>query len=339
MSSNKRCKRQSNGTVNSWENDVSSILSKSRVLVTGATGFLGYHLCKTLVALGTEVYGLSRSADTTRLPEDVAPVSADLRQFDATQSAVADIKADFIFHLAGVVIVRRDSELILPTLHGNLIGTVHILLSALHTGCSRLLLVGSSEEPTGDEAPAIPTSPYAAAKMAASSYGRMFHCLYGLPVVIVKPFLTYGPRQSDTKLVPYTILSLLRRESPQFSSGKRVCDVIYVDDVVQGMLRTAAVSGFPNGQGLDLGSGKAVTVRQIVETIHDLIGSNIQLNFGALPDRAAEMSLIADMERTRELLNWRPAWSLQDGLKKTIEWYRHRLWRTGVDNVNNNEKK
>ena len=299
----------------------SSFWGNNRVLITGATGFLGYNLCETLVTLEAEVYGLSPSANVTNLPKGVKPVPVDLCQFDKVQMTVADIRPDFIFHLASLVTARPDPELILPTLNSNLLGTVYMLISLLNTGCKRMILVGSCEEPASNEPNCIPTSPYAAAKMAASSYGRMFHLLYKLPVVIVRPFLVYGPHQNKTKLIPYTILSLLKGEKPQLSSGTRICDAIYVGDIVQGMLRVAIAPASLNGEVLDLGSGQTFTIHQIIETIHDLMGSDIQPYFGALSDRPAEKALVADTAKTQQLLDWKANWSLEDGLRKTIEWY------------------
>lgn len=301
----------------SWQGEFGDAFAGRRVLVTGSTGFIGWHLCEALVALGAEVHGLSRTASAENLVRGCQAWAVDLTDIEAVREAVSKVQPQFMFHLAGMVTARQDLNLILPMLQSNLVGTVHLLLTAAETECKRIVIVGSSEELTDE----VPTSPYAAAKAAASMYARMFYKVYGLPVVVVRPFMTYGPRQESTKLVPYTILALLHGENPRLSSGRRVCDFVYVLDVVRGLLKASIQPGL-EGQTLDLGTGIGTSVRDMVELLVELCGSTAQPVFGALPDRLDERSQIADIDSTRWLLDWEPMWSLRDGLVETIEWYR-----------------
>lgn len=304
----------------SWQVEFGDSFAGRRVLVTGATGFIGWHLCQALVALGAEVHGLSRTACAESLASSCRAWTVDLTDIEAVRAAVSKTQPQFIYHLAGMVTARQDVNLVLPMLQNNLVGTVHLLLAAAEIGCERMVVVGSSEEPMDG----VPTSPYAAAKAAASMYARMFHKVYDLPVVVVRPFMTYGPRQEPAKLIPYTILTLLRGESPYLRSGGRICDFVYVLDVVRGLLK---VGIWPDleGETLDLGTGEATSVRGVVEFLVELTGSTAQPVFGALPDRIGEHSQIADKDRTRRLLDWEPLWSLRNGLLETIQWYRARV--------------
>jgi len=309
--------RQLSGTAYSWQAEFSDTFAEKRVLVTGATGFIGWHLCEALVALGSEVHGLSRTAKAENLVPGCRAWAVDLTDIEAIRAAVLKIQPQFVYHLAGIVTASQDLSLVLPTLQNNLVGTVNLLLATAEIGCERIVVVGSSEEPMDG----VPTSPYAAAKAAATMYARMFHKVYRLPVVVVRLFMTYGPRQEPTKLVPYTILALLHRENPRLSSGRRVCDFVYVLDVVRGLLKAGVQPGL-EGQTLDLGTGIGTSVRDMVELLVELCGSTAQPLFGALPDRLDERPQIADIDTTRRLLNWEPMWSLRDGLVETIEWYR-----------------
>lgn len=311
--------RQLSGTVYSWQAEFGDAFAGKKVLVTGATGFIGWHLCEALVALGAEVHGLSRSARAESLVPGCEAWAVDLTDIAAIRAAVSKIQPQFVYHLAGIVTGRQDLSLVLPMLQNNLVGTVYLLLTTAEIGCKRIVVVGSSEEPTDG----VPTSPYAAAKVAASMYARMFYKIYQLPVVVARPFLTYGPRQEPTKLVPYTILALLHGENPRLSSGTRVCDFIYVLDVVRGLLKASIQPGL-EGQTLDLGTGIRTSVREMVELLVELCGGTGQPVFGALPDRLDERPRIADIDSTRRLLAWEPIWSLRDGLVETIEWYRVR---------------
>jgi nucleoside-diphosphate-sugar epimerase len=215
---------------------------------------------------------------------------------------------------------------VLPTFQANLASTVNLLVAVRDAGCRRLVLAGSMEEPEPDAGSLpVPASPYAAAKGAASAYARMFHALYGLPVVTARLFMVYGPGQRDLgKLVPHVATSLLRGERPRLSSGRRPVDWIYVDDVVDGLAALATAPGI-EGERLDLGSGELVTVREVAERLAAIVradGAAAELGVGELPDRPLETVRRADVERTRELTGWRPKVSLDEGLRRTYEGYR-----------------
>jgi nucleoside-diphosphate-sugar epimerase len=148
----------------------------------------------------------------------------------------------------------------------------------------------------------------------------MFHALYQTPVVIVVPFMTFGPNQEMGKLVPSVILSLLKGEAPRLSSGLWEADWIYVGDVIQAFLNAAVAPGI-EGATLELGSGTTYTTRDIVDEIIKLMKSSLKPVFGAVPDRPAEPIRIADMLETQRKLGWRARTSLTEGLRQTIQWY------------------
>ena len=149
----------------------------------------------------------------------------------------------------------------------------------------------------------------------------MFHRLYGTPVAIAQTFMVYGPGQSDlTKLVPYVTTSLLRGEEARLSSGTRRVDWVYVEDVARGFLAAAVAPGL-DGQTFELGTGVATPLRSVAETIARIIGHAGRLALGAMPDRPLEQERVADVERTHRLTGWRPAVTLEDGLRRTVQWY------------------
>jgi nucleoside-diphosphate-sugar epimerase len=302
--------------------EFADVFSGRRVLVTGATGFIGWHLCHELSVLGAEVHALARTATAASVPAGSKAWAVDMADIEALRQAMHAARPDTVFHLGSVVDARQDVGLVLPLVHSNLVAAIHLALVSQEVGRPRVVAVGSSEEPANDEVEAAPTSPYAAAKASATLYFRMFHRLYGLPVVILRPFVTYGPRQlSTTKLIPYTIATLLRGESPRLASGRRVCDFIFVEDVVRGLLK-AGLSRDAFGRTLDLGTGVGTSIREVVELLAELSGSTTALNFGALPDRLGERTQVADVDPARRLLGWTPRWSLREGLGATIGWYR-----------------
>jgi UDP-glucose 4-epimerase len=268
-------------------------LSGNSVLVTGASGFIGGHLCRRLTACGARVHAVSRGSQRSD-SEHLSWWQADCGDSSEIRELFRAVRPQIVFHLASHVAGARELDVVLPTFSGNLASTVHLLTAAAEVGCQRIVLAGSSEEPLGFNETAFPCSPYAAAKWASSIYGRMFHQLFQLPVVMPRIFMTYGPDQKDVhKLVPYVIRRLLRGEVPRLSSGRRQADWIYVGDVVEGLLRAAVVHGI-EGCGFDLGSGSLISVREIVGQITEIVDGSVEPVFDASLDRPFEQERAAD---------------------------------------------
>ena len=292
-----------------------------RVLVTGANGFVGLHLCEALLGLNAEVHALSRSAERQEFPSGIHRHSVDLKNITAVRKSIRKIRPDVVYNLAGLVNTRQYLSLVIPTLKNNLVGSVNLFLTLAEESCRRLIVVGSSEEPGAGRLGGIASSPYAAAKEAETEYAKMFNSIFSMPVVVARPFMSYGPRQPVEKIIPYVITSLLQERSPKISSGRRVCDLIYIQDLVMGLI----LSGFQSdltGKAIDLGAGVGMTIKEAVCTIAALIPSSAKPEFGAIPDRLYEAPQIANSEETFRLLGFRPLWSLKDGLEVTLEWYR-----------------
>lgn len=293
-------------------------LRSRRVLVTGASGFIGSQLCRRLSALRAELHAVSRAA---RGPESGATWwQADLTDFDRVKQIVSTVRPELIYHLASHVTGSRDLSMVVPIMGANLVSAVHLMTAASEAGCRRIVLAGSLEEPRGDAA--APSSPYAAAKWAASGYARMFHSLYAMQLVSLRIAMAYGPGQADTsKLIPYVIRSLLQGEAPRLASGRREVDWVYVADVVDAMIACAGEveEGYLS---LDIGSGACVSIREIAERLCRTIAPTIRPVYGAMADRPFDQSWTADNSAAREKLNWQPRTPLDDGLRLTIDWYR-----------------
>jgi nucleoside-diphosphate-sugar epimerase len=301
-----------------------SLFSGKKILVTGASGFIGSCLCQKLLSMGAEVHGVSRTLKP-KGGENLYWWQGDLADITTVRELLTKIKPGYIFHLASCVSGSRDLGLVLPTLHSNLISTVNVLTASTETGCSRIILVGSLEEPDSGSAEVIPSSPYAAGKWCSSAYARMFYALYQTPVVNVRLFMVYGPGQKDLlKLIPYVTLSLLRNNAPKISSGKRQVDWIYVDDVVEGLLLIMQSPGI-EGNTVDLGSGVLVPVRTVVEKIAKIVNSKVNPLFGAISERQMEQNRVAQIKNTQMIIGWKPTTSLEKGLENTVNWYKENL--------------
>jgi UDP-glucose 4-epimerase len=288
------------------------------VLVAGASGFIGGHLCRRLVSEGRRVIGVTRTADS-RLPDGVDRRILDLSDGTAVARLFECDSPQTVFHLAGYVVGRRDVGQVLEAFRCNLTSTVNLLLAAQKHSLGRFILTGSLEEP--QSADDVPSSPYAASKAAATAYARMFHALYGLSVVIARVFMVYGPDQRDrNKLIPYVTDCLLSGNSPRIGSGVRGVDWIHVTDVVAGLMALATTPGI-DGRTLDLGTGRLVTVREVVEHLSAIIASERVAVFDSSGDRPMEQIRQADVETTRAATGWSYKISLEDGLADTVRWH------------------
>lgn len=298
-------------------------IKDKRVLVTGASGFLGMALVHRLIQTGAQVYGVSR-----RNQEDGSGIkwlTGDLTDEKTARMIVAEAKPHIVYHLAGYADGARDLRLVESTFEQNALLTVHLLTAVAEHGCERFVYAGSMEEPDPFDATALPNAPYSAAKWVGTVYTRLFHRLYKLPTVALRIFLTYGPGpQLRTKLIPYTIATLLEGRSPEVSSGARLVDIVYIDDVVDAFVKAAAADSAV-GETVEVGGGARYSLRQIVEAAAKAVGGGVQVSFGTVPDRPDEMMPTADIERSLRLLGWRPQITLDEGMKRTVAWYRRQL--------------
>lgn len=296
-------------------------LNPSRVLVTGPTGFLGSQLCTQLVSSGCEVHGLCRPGSAA-LGDGVTRSECTLEDIGALTQLMRVVRPDTIFHVAGFTSASRDLSAVIPSFQANLVSTVHLLTAAANTGCRRIVLAGSCEEPQGTDAP---SSPYAASKSAASAYAQMFWQLFRTPVTVARIFMVYGPAQRDlNKLIPYTTLSLLQGARPKLTSGLRKVDWVFIDDVVRGLIALSLAVGV-EGTAVDIGTGVGTSVREVVEIIAALMGCGMALSFGEIPDRQDEQVRLADADRTEALTGWKATTALREGLTQTVAYFRSLL--------------
>jgi UDP-glucose 4-epimerase len=295
-------------------------LAGRRVLVTGATGFLGRHLCTRLLRLGAEVHALFRdTSSNVGTSPGLHWHRGDLLDADDFTEIAQRVRPAAILHLASLVQGQRESALALPMLDANTRAAVGVMEAARGIPDCRVVLAGSIEEPRGEDPP---VSPYAAAKSAATGYARLFHSQWGLPVTVLRIAMVYGPDQPDArKLVPYVCSCLLDGTSPVLSSGTRPVDWVYVDDVCDAFVRAASVPD-AGGRVLDIGSGRTATIAEVVRTLADLAGYRGPLGFGEAGDRRHDLAHVADPAPASYYLGWRASTPLRAGLAHTMAWHR-----------------
>ncbi len=299
----------------------------ARILVTGATGFIASSLAAALGRGGAEVHGNARHQPRAALAGVYAFHAADLADAGQCRALIATVKPEIVFHLASHVSGRQDLDTVAQTLSGNLVTSVNLFSALAEAGCARAVVTaGSCEEPrqfAHADPESAPASPYAAAKLAAAAYAGFFRKTLGLPVTHARIFMGYGPGQLDlVKLVPYLTLALLKGETPRLGSGHRLVDFVYIDDIVAGLL---ALGLHPERPTLDIGSGVLTSIRDLALQLRDIARPGAEIAFGGIVDRRNETSLAADLDQVNATVDWRPKVGLDEGLKRTVAWYRDRL--------------
>lgn len=295
---------------------------ETRVLLTGASGFIGAHVLRRLIVLDADVHA------TSRIPPShgrgVTWHTVDLTDTAATTALIRGVRPDIVLHLAATVSGARDIGMVSPTLRTNLVSPVVLMTALAEAPPDSVVFAGSIEEAALGDPSASASSPYAMAKLAATGYATMFHRLWNLPVTVLRIATVYGPGQPDqSKLVPHVITTLLEGGTPRLSKGSKLVDWVYIDDVVTAIL-AAAQSPHANGHVIEIGSGEQVSVMRTVATIRDILGTDIPAEFGVLPDRPFDHDQLAHLDEAVRLLGWRPATGLTTGLRRTVEWYRSR---------------
>lgn len=306
-------------------------LPGTKVLVTGISGFIGSHLARRLVREGTTVHGLVRKSSSLWRLQDLKDRLelhyADLTESEAVSRIVHRVKPLKVFHLAARVDVSRSWALVDEMVEVNVKGTLNLLRAAAEAGCDCFVNTGTCEEygdnPTPfkeDQAP-NPVSPYSASKAATTTFCRMLHKTMGIPVVTLRPFLTYGPGQESEMLIPSVIRQAIRNEPFGMTEGKQTREFNYVDDIVDGFVR-ASVCPQAVGEVINIGCGQEYQIRHVVELVLKLAHCDIKPKFGALSYRPGETwHFYCDNTKARQLLGWEPKVTLADGLKMTIDWF------------------
>lgn len=294
-------------------------MERARVLVTGATGFIGYHVCERLTRDGVVTYGLSRSAAVSNLPPGVRPLPTDIVCFDDLAAAMQQVGPTCVIHLAAVGVAT-------PTLPSeqatqiNATGTANVLRASQAAGVQRLVHVGTAYE-RGTPQPT--EAPYVTSKLAAWSVWQAFVEKQKFDSVAVRLFHVFGPRQSTRGLIGGAILAALRDEVFPMTAGEQVRDFVYVADVVDALLAAAAADNV-TGRTYEIGTGVGRSVLSVVQAIFRAVNSRGRLQPGALTYRPGESwHMIAETGPAASDLGWRAQTDFEDGLIETIA-YQHK---------------
>lgn len=305
-----------------------------KVFITGATGFVGANLVKKSLVEGAEVsINIRKSSDTWRIRDllkDVSVVYADLAEYEKMNDALTRIQPDVIFHTAvyGGSAAQNDFGKIIES---NICGTMNLLRCGKNARCNLLVNTGSSSE-YGIKKRAMkesdvlePITDYGVSKAAATLFCQKAARTDNLPVITLRLFSPYGPYEQNSRLVPSVILAALQKKPPRISSRNFVRDFIYIGDVMEAYRAVLEIKN-PGGQIYNIGSGAQQTVGEITDIIVRELGNEVTCETG-LPQAWAKEPPCwqADITKAASELKWKPNVSIQEGLGKTIEWFKENL--------------
>lgn len=308
-----------------------------KVLVTGASGFIGTRLVERLVGLGADVrafvhynsrsdYGLLDLLPNEVLKAvDIAP--GDLKDGDAVRRAVKG--CEVVFHLGALVSIPYSYRNPYDMVQTNVSGTANVLNAAREFGVARIVHTSTSEtygtaqyQPIDEFHPLVGQSPYSASKIGADKLAESYYLSFGMPVATIRPFNTYGPGQSARAVIPTIVSQALAGDTIRIGSTDPKRDFNYVDDTVAGFLAVAN-NHAALGEVINIGSGRTVSIAHVIEEVSRILGREFEIVTDPArirPEKSEVGLLLADTRKAERLLGWKPGVPLEEGLRRTVEW-------------------
>jgi Nucleoside-diphosphate-sugar epimerases len=309
-------------------------LNGKKVLITGATGFVGANLVRMALKKGSEVHIITRKeSDKWRIDEVLLYITehnADLLDYDKLKCVISSIKPDIIYHTAtyGGRPNQKDTIGIVQT---NLIGTINLIKACKKSSFDIFVNTGSSseygikEKNMHEDDFLEPVNDYGVSKSAATHYCQAIANSEDLPIITLRLFSPYGRYEESARLIPSVILSCLRRKRPKISSPNFVRDFVYIQDVLDAYAKLSEIPQL-GGEIFNIGSGKQCTVGDVANKIIELSGYGMELETGMPQGWPNEpKKWVADISKANDILGWKPRYDLEDGLAETIRWFRKNI--------------
>jgi GDP-mannose 4,6-dehydratase len=312
-------------------------MNKEKVLVTGATGFIGSHLVPKLIERDYDVYTLERYVTGRYVlgqTRSVKTFFGDVKNHFAIKKIIHEIHPSRVIHLAAVSPVAYSYDHPHEIIETNLIGTINLAEACLREipYFKQFLFASTSETygngptPKTEETPQNPNSPYAVSKFACEKYLLYMQEAYDFPVTILRNFNTYGRKDNTHFIVERTIVQMLRGETVRLGDPTPIRDFEYVDDHVNSYL-TCLENEKAKGEVFNFCTGRGVSIKQLVELIAELVDFKSEIVWDTIPKRPLDIKeLVGDYSKAKKVLGWEPNFTLEEGLRRTIDFWRNKLY-------------
>jgi len=315
---------------------------EKKVLVTGAGGFIGSHLVEKLVLSGAQVRAFVRYNSRgdpgllKLIPGEILAkleiIPGDLRDMQSILDATLDCQ--YVYHLGALISIPYSYLHPVEVAENNLVSTLNVLSACKENGVERMVHTSSSEVygtalhvPIDESHPLQGQSPYSASKIGADKLVESFFCTYNLPAVTIRPFNTYGPRQSARAVIPTIITQALTQDEIYLGNLDTARDFTYIDDTVNGFLQAATAENI-DGETINLGTGSTIKIGELVNKITRIIGVQPEIvtdPYRLRPEKSEVLKLVSDNSLASKMLDWQPEVTLDKGLEQTIDWIKQNL--------------
>jgi NAD dependent epimerase/dehydratase len=312
------------------------------ILITGAEGFIGSHLTENLVARGARVRALAMYNAFNKWgwidsfqhngKNGLSVLCGDIREADFLKVALEGV--DIVFHLAALISIPYSYISPSSYVKTNIEGTLTLLQTARDSNVEKIIHTSSSEVygtaryvPIDEQHPLQGQSPYSASKIGADMIAESFYRSFNLPVTTIRPFNTYGPRQSARAIIPTLIVQMLTRDTIRLGSLHPVRDFTYVTDTVEGFIAAAEAEGI-GGEVINLGTASGIAIGDLADKLMRMLGKTVAIECEEQRTRPAQSEvnrLICNNQKAEALIGWQPRVNLDEGLEKTIDWFRANL--------------
>ncbi|MFH1565957.1 MAG: NAD-dependent epimerase/dehydratase family protein [bacterium] len=300
-------------------------LAGKKVLITGANGFIGFYLVQRFLKMGAIVYPVVGPGLNTL---EVSNVEIDITDFRSVKKYFASVKPEIVYHLGAYVNLTRDFEVGLQCIDINIKGTLNVLEAAYLANVKHFVffstqeVYGNSKAPYLENCNMFPPSPYAISKLAGENFCKYYGEAQNLDWTVFRLSTAYGFGQADSRFIPTIMQNAIKGEDILLNSGKKKRDYVYIEDVIDCVVSFVCTENTVN-QIFNVGGGVSYSLEQLVEKITRLTNSKSKIIFNAFPDRVGEAdNMLSDISKAKKLLSWKPNYSLDAGLKKTIEFYK-----------------
>ncbi len=313
-------------------------LSNKSVLVTGADGFIGSHLVEALISLGCKVkatslynsFGTNGWLDYIENKNNVEIIKIDIRDGDRINKITKN--CDILFHLAALISIPYSYDSPRSYIETNIIGTLNILEATRNNNIEKTLITSTSEVygtaqeiPIKETHPRQPQSPYSATKIGADAIALSYYNSFNIPITIVRPFNTYGPRQSLRAIIPTLICQFLNNSNfIKIGNPKPTRDFVYVKDTVQGFIEIAK-SETLIGEEVNIATNSEISIQKLTEKISNILNIKKEIEYENIrlrPEKSEVFRLFGSNEKLFKHTNWKPVYDIDNGLEETIQWFK-----------------